>query len=81
MTFRVGCKYSYNIIVLVTGRRESMRKNTEKQLSEAGIIYDQLVMGIGGGSRVLINDDKPNGTKTASAYSISRNNGIADIII
>ena len=69
------------IIVLVTGRRESMRKNTEKQLSEAGIIYDQLVMGIGGGSRVLINDDKPNGTKTASAYSISRNNGIADIII
>ena len=48
----------YNII-LVTGRRESMRKQTEKQLSDAGIIYDQLIMGIGGGRRYIINDRKP----------------------
>ena len=47
----------YNII-LVTGRKESMRKQTIEQLSDAGIIYDQLIMGIGGGSRVLINDFK-----------------------
>ena len=47
----MGCK-GY-IIVLVFLEEESMRKNTEKQLSEAGIVYDQLVMGIGG-SRVLI---------------------------
>ena len=29
-------------IILTTGRRECSRVETEKQLSEAGIIYDQL---------------------------------------
>ncbi len=69
------------IIILVTGRKESLRKNTEKQLAEVGIIYDQLIMGIGGGSRVLINDEKPDGRKTASAYNIPRNSGIGTIEI
>ena len=69
------------IIILVTGRKESLRANTERQLAEIGIIYDQLVMGIGGGPRVLINDDKPNGTKTASAVNIVRNFGISEIEI
>ena len=47
-----------NIIILITGRKEGMRKSTERQLREAGIIYDRLIMGIGGGTRVLINDLK-----------------------
>ena len=71
----------YNII-LTTGRRESMRKVTEKQLSEVGIIYDQLIMGIGGGKRYLINDKKPNGSKNyASAINLIRNEGISNIKI
>ena len=70
----------YNII-LTTGRRESMRAVTEKQLSEIGIFYDQLIMGIGGGPRVLINDNKPNGEAYASAINIERNKGIKDIQI
>ena len=37
-------KLGYNII-LTTGRKESLRKITEKQLEEAGIFYDQLIMG------------------------------------
>ena len=49
----------YNII-LTTGRRESCRKTTEEQLDQVGIFYDQLIMGLGGGHRVLINDLKPN---------------------
>lgn len=71
----------YNII-LTTGRRESMRKVTEKQLAEVGIIYDQLIMGIGGGKRYLINDKKPNGSKNyASAINLIRNKGIQNIKI
>lgn len=70
----------YNII-LITGRRESMREATEKQLSEIGIFYDQLVMGIGGGPRILINDNKPDGKEVASAINIERNKGINDIIL
>ncbi len=69
----------YNII-LVTGRKECMRKQTVEQLSDAGIIYDQLVMGIGGGSRILINDfKKDSDIPTAYAYCVTRNKGIEEI--
>lgn len=70
----------YNII-LITGRRESMRVNTEKQLAEAGIFYDQLIMGVGGGVRILINDNKPNGDLAARCINLERNMGIKDINI
>ena len=46
-------------IILTTGRRESNRELTIKQLQEAGIFYDQLIMGVGRGPRVVINDLKP----------------------
>jgi hydroxymethylpyrimidine pyrophosphatase-like HAD family hydrolase len=70
----------YNII-LITGRRESMRASTESQLAEAGIFYDQLIMGVGGGLRVLINDNKPNGDLAAMCINIKRNEGINNINI
>ncbi len=70
----------YNVI-LITGRRESMRATTEKQLSKLGIFYDKLIMGIGGGDRILINDNKPNGRETAFAINLERNKGINDIIL
>ena len=70
----------YNII-LTTGRTESMRDFTIKQLEKLGIPFDQLVMGLGGGKRFLINDEKPDGTITAVAFSIKRNEGIKNIKI
>jgi hydroxymethylpyrimidine pyrophosphatase-like HAD family hydrolase len=70
----------YNIILL-TGRKESIRKVTEQQLSEIGIFYDQLIMGVGGGTRYLINDFKPNGEEAAFAINVERNKGINDIIL
>jgi ribonucleotide monophosphatase NagD (HAD superfamily) len=67
-------------IILITGRRESTRAETEKQLSHLGIIYDQLVMGVTGGIRVLINDTKPNDdTPTSIAVNVKRNQGIGEI--
>lgn len=71
----------YNII-LTTGRKESMRKATEEQLAAYGIFYDQLIMGIGGGVRVLINDYKPDSTEeTAVAITLKRNTGISEVDI
>ena len=67
----------YNII-LTTGRREGVRDITVKQLAELGIFYDQLIMGIGGGTRYLINDCKPDGAVAAWAISIERDKGITD---
>ena len=66
-------------IILITGRKESQRKATKKQLLKAGIFYDQLIMGVGGGARVLINDKKPDGTLTAFCHNLNRNEGIGKI--
>jgi hydroxymethylpyrimidine pyrophosphatase-like HAD family hydrolase len=69
-------KKGYNII-LTTGRRESMRKVTEDQLSKLGIFYDQLIMGLGGGIRVVVNDRKKGKNyDTAIAINLDRNEGI-----
>lgn len=74
-------KKGYNII-LTTGRRESMREITEKQLSESGIIYDQLIMGIKGGKRYLVNDRKPYGGEDyAISINLDRNKGIKNLEI
>jgi len=69
-------------IILTTGRKESCRKELEKQLAKAGIMYDQLIMGLGGGVRVLINDKKPYGDfDTAESINLERDGGISNINI
>jgi hydroxymethylpyrimidine pyrophosphatase-like HAD family hydrolase len=74
-------------IILVTGRKESMRKMTEDQLANLGIFFDQLVMGINRGERIIINDKKimngvnDNNTKVATAIEVCRNSGLTNIII
>jgi len=71
-----------HIIILTTGRKEGMRESTERQLREAGVIYDRLIMGIGGGARVLINDLKPNRDgDTAIAINLKRDTGVKDVKI
>ena len=67
----------YNII-LTTGRKESMRPETERQLREVGIFWDHLIMGLGPGPRYLIND-KNAGNDTAFAINVERNLGIKDV--
>ena len=67
-------------IILTTGRKESMRPQTIKQLQEVGIVYDLLVMGFGSGPRYLINDRRPeNGQDSAFAVNVDRNEGIKNI--
>ena len=69
-------------IILTTGRRESVRKATEEQLSDLGVIHDTLLMGIGGGPRYLINDHKPDSDEpTAFAINLVRNKGIKNVEI
>jgi len=64
-------------VILTTGRKESMRELTKKQLQNEGIFYDQLIMGLNRGERIIINDKKPNNNMcVAKAIQIKRNNGI-----
>jgi ribonucleotide monophosphatase NagD (HAD superfamily) len=63
-------------IILTTGRKESTREQTEKQLLAAGIVYNQLIMNLPNGYRVVINDKKPRGVQnTAYAINLVRNEG------
>mgnify|MGYP003389830314 CR=1 FL=1 len=69
-------------IIITTGRKESAREATIKQLQRAGILYDQLIMGFGGGDRILINDRKYNSDRdTAYAINVNRNKGLEKLEI
>ena len=69
-------------IILITGRRESQREETVRQLQINGIFYDKLIMGVGGGDRVLINDRKPNSSRdTAYSINLNRNEGVINVKI
>ena len=80
-TIKQWDKLNYTII-LTTGRKESVRKQTEEQLAANGIVYDKLIMGIPNGDRVLINDKKSRGVRnTAYALNVVRNAGFENIDI
>ena len=67
-------------IIITTARTESMRGITIKQLDNAGIVYDQLVMGLTSGVRVLINDYVSGTPCKAEAVNVRRNiDGLANI--
>lgn len=79
--FKEWTEKDYNII-LVTGRRESLREITEKQLLENNLYYDKLIMGIGNAPRVLINDMKlGNDEQTAIGINLVRNSGLEQVLI
>ena len=47
-----------------------------------GIFYDKLIMGVGGGDRVLINDRKPASSRdTAYSINLNRNEGVKNVEI
>lgn len=69
-------------IILTTGRRESCRSHTEWELEQCGLTWDHLIMGVGSGPRLLVNDYKPettNGETTvtpkALTYNVERDAG------
>lgn len=59
-------------IIITTARPESMRDFTVQQLHNCGIVYDLLIMGLGAGERVVINDVVPGSIK-ARAFNVARN--------
>ena len=77
--FKEWDKNNYKII-LTTGRKSSTRKQTIEQLNSLGIIFDELIMGLPNGDRILINDKKTDGIEnTAYAYNLVRNEGMNNL--
>lgn len=67
-------------IILVTARKESTRAITEKHLQSLGLAYDQLIMGVTSGPRIVINDVlKFNDPERALGINVITDQGFNDI--
>lgn len=67
-----------DIVVIMTARSPEHREETTELLNKLGIRFNQMVMGVGVGPRILVNDDKPFGYNRATAYAmrVERNKGM-----
>jgi len=65
-----------DMIVIITGRSETIKDITIKNLKDLGLRYDHIIFDAGAGARILVNDTKPSGYKTAHSFSVIRNLGI-----
>lgn len=68
-------------VIIMTARNHKYRKYTQKMLKRFGIRCDLLLTDMPRGERILINDIKVNGLKTAYGLNLKRDRGLKDIEI
>lgn len=72
---------SNDVVVVMTSRHVDERARTLGFLAGHGLRVDHSLFGLPTGERVLINDDKPSGLRTAHAVDLTRNEGLLDLKI
>lgn len=60
-------------VILLTSRGPEYASGLEEFLRAHGIPFDQILYGLPFGERILVNDTKPSGLKTAYAVNNTRN--------
>lgn len=68
-------------IVLLSARGEEHRVATLALMAAQGLRVDHTLFGLPPGERILINDTKPGGLRTALALNVARDAGLADIVV
>ena len=63
-------------VVILTARDKEYQQITERFLKENQIRFDHIIYGLPIGERILFNDKKPSGLKTAYAYNLERDAGL-----
>lgn len=63
-------------IIILTARDIKYQQITEKFLKDSGIRFDHIIYDLPIGERILFNDKKPSGLKTAYAYNLDRDTGL-----
>jgi hydroxymethylpyrimidine pyrophosphatase-like HAD family hydrolase len=66
---------AHDYIVITTGRSDQYRKSTLALLQKNGLRYNFALFNLPTGERIIINDTKPAGLKTAIAWNVVRNKG------
>lgn len=62
-------------IIITSAREERFKDMTIKFLNDNGLRFDHIIFGLPRGERVVINDIKPQGLKTAVAWNVNRDKG------
>lgn len=70
-----------DFILILTGRDEQLREETERFLKESCVRYNEILFGLPLGERILFNDDKPSGLPMAYAVNLSRDTGPSGVDI
>ena len=72
-----------SVIVITTARPESYRLFTIEELEKVGIKYNQIIMDMGRGTRVILNDTDPKNPELPRAIGINlqRDGGLENIEI
>ena len=65
-----------DFVILLSARQEKFRSETIQFFRDNNLHFDALIMGLPTGERVLINDDKPGGLRTALAVCVPRDVGL-----
>ena len=60
-------------VIILTARKQAEEEKTIEFLHNSGIRFDDILFDIPVGERILINDCKPSGLKTAYAINKKRN--------
>ncbi|MCD8299141.1 MAG: hypothetical protein LUD39_05230 [Opitutae bacterium] len=61
-----------DMVILLTARNHEDKEYIEKFLRENGLRFDQIIYDAPVGERILVNDKKPSGLKTAYAINTKR---------
>jgi hydroxymethylpyrimidine pyrophosphatase-like HAD family hydrolase len=67
---------SEDYIVITTGRSEESRETTLDFLNKNSLRFNHAIFGLPLGERIIMNDIKPGGLKTAIAWNLERNKGL-----
>ena len=70
-----------HIVVFLTARELKYASITEDFLASADILYHSILYNMPHGERILINDIKPSGLKTAYSINVKRDNGLSNFLL
>lgn len=61
-----------DMVILITARKLEEKEKTERFLKDNNIRYDYIIFDAPKGERIIINDEKPGGLRTAIAINTKR---------
>ena len=68
-------------VIILTARTEEYCEMTESFLLQEGIRFDYIIYNMPVGERIIVNDKKPSGLKTAIAVNTIRDSFMKDVFI